>query len=471
MLLTLVQKEVMHHLLSIRFVALLLMCLLLIPLTLSTGYNTYLQNQINYQELLKLAHTEIEEIPQDIPGPDIEVTRLFLKPSPLSPFSKGLEHSLPSYLGMTLNGIKHGAPVLAEASLSSALGNLDFLFVVSTVFSLLALLFTFDSVAGEREAGTLRIILANPVPRHIFLLSKLIGGYFVFIIPFLVSAIVGLLLLAWQGFPFDAPEISPRVFLLILISLVYIAIFFALGLMVSTYLDSVKTALMVVFTIWVLAVLIAPRIGFLSAKLIAPTRPIQSVYMEKTVIRNNINEEKKEKLAKAIIGALGNRIAPDMKGKILQIRKPIDEEFQQKFREQSSEIDLEYQREKDYQESIGEIFSRITPVSSLIYVAMNLADTGKLKRDIYFQIGVRYHNQLSSEYFNRILDDDFAQMMKFLGETTDEKNKEKITPPPEIKNATLSETLHHTVLDLLMFCFALSVFLTVAFLKFSHTDI
>ena len=35
MLTTLIQKEIMHHVLSVRFVALLLMCLLLIPLTLS----------------------------------------------------------------------------------------------------------------------------------------------------------------------------------------------------------------------------------------------------------------------------------------------------------------------------------------------------------------------------------------------------------------------------------------------------
>ena len=34
MLMTLIQKEMMHHILSVRFVALLLMCLLLIPLTL-----------------------------------------------------------------------------------------------------------------------------------------------------------------------------------------------------------------------------------------------------------------------------------------------------------------------------------------------------------------------------------------------------------------------------------------------------
>ena len=55
MLITLIQKEMMHHILSVRFVALLLMCVLLIPLTLSINYRHYRQNQVDYQEAVKRA--------------------------------------------------------------------------------------------------------------------------------------------------------------------------------------------------------------------------------------------------------------------------------------------------------------------------------------------------------------------------------------------------------------------------------
>ena len=279
MLMTLIQKEIMHHILSIRFVALLLMCLLLVPLTLHINYRNYLQTQVNYQESVKLSSAENEEKPPDIPHPNMEVSKLFLQPSPLSVFAKGLEESLPSYLGMTRNGVKQGSTALADAPLTSALGNLDFLFIVSTVFSLLALLFTFDAVAGEREAGTLRITLANALPRDLFLWSKLIGGYIVFVVPFLVSFLLGLLLLVSQGFPLGEPDIFLRVFGLTLISLLYIAVFFGIGTVISTYLDNSKTALIIAFTVWVLAVLITPRAGFLTAKLIAPdTRCAERLY-------------------------------------------------------------------------------------------------------------------------------------------------------------------------------------------------
>ncbi len=474
MLMTLIQKEMMHHILSIRFVALLLMCLLLVPLTLYINYRSYLQNQVNYQESIKLSASETNSesrkwMPNSPPpDPNKEVSKLFLEPTPLSVFAKGLEGSLPSYLGMTRNGVKQGSMSLGEASLSSALGNLDFLFVVSTVFSLLALLFTFDAVAGEREAGTLRITLANALPRDVFLWSKLIGGYIMFVVPFLVSFLLGLLVLVWQGFPLGESDIFWRVLSLTLVSLLYIGVFFAIGTVISTYLDNSKTVLIVAFTFWVLAVLIAPRVGFLTAKLIAPARAIQSVYMEKTAIRNNLSAEKDNRVGKKIRETLGGSLNLNKDAeKIAEVRAPIDAEYRQKFQEQIDKVERAYQRERKRQESVGETLSRITPTSSLIYLAMNLAQTGKIKRDTYFQMGTRYYTLLEEEYFSEINDDQFAIMM--LGSST--QQPKKITPPPDMVETDLPETLRHSIVDLLLLCFLVVVLTTVAFLKFFRSDI
>ena len=305
MLTTLIQKEIMHHILSVRFVALLLMCALLIPLTFSISYRKYSQSLTDYQESVNRSRSETKENPPNAQDPDVEVSKLFLKPTPLSVFANGLEEVLPTYLGMTRNGIRPGSTALAQAPLAYVLGNLDFLFIVGTVFSLLALLFTFDAVAGEREAGTLRINLSNPVPRDVFLWSKLIGGYVVFVIPFLVAFLLGLLLIVWQGFPLGELKIAMPVFGLTLVSLLYIAVFFAIGVVISTYLDNAKTALIVAFTFWVFAVLIAPRGAFIVAKLVSPTRTQQTVYMEKTAIRNNLAKEKQQTLNKKFLKLWG----------------------------------------------------------------------------------------------------------------------------------------------------------------------
>ena len=476
MLMTLIQKEVMHHILSVRFVALLLMCVLLIPLTLSIGYRNYQQNLVDYQEAVKLANIEEAKMnPKMELKPELEVSKLFLKPTPLSVFANGLGDALPSYLGMTRNGITQGAPVLVSDSLSYLLGHLDFLFLVGTVFSLLALLFTFDAVAGEREAGTLRVTLSNSLPRDLFLWSKLIGGYLVFVVPFLVSLLLGLLMLVWQGFPLGESEIFPRVVSLTVVSLLYIGVFFAIGTVISTYLDNSKTALIIAFTVWVFAVLITPRVGFLAAKFIAPTQTSQSVYLEKTALRENFNAELEEKKAKIHQEfwkdrqqpSFDEQIANTLAGGISDVDKevqPVEEEFRQKFKESADEIDRRYKRDKARQESVGEMLSRITPTSSLIYLTTNLTQTGKTKRDNYFQAGHRYYDALDTDWFSKVVDHISMRMMT-------EEDTVTITQPPSLEIMTLGEVLRQSMVDLLLLCFFAVVLTTVAFLKFFRSDI
>ena len=478
MLMTLIQKEIMHHVLSVRFVALLLMCLLLVPLTLSINYRRYSQNLVDYQESIKRERTEAKENPPNAADPNTEVSKFFLKPTPLSVFANGLEEALPTYLGMTRNGVRQGSAGVSQASVAYVLGNLDFLFIVGTVFSLLALLFTFDAVAGEREAGTLRINLSNPLPRDVFLWSKLIGGYIVFVVPFLVSFLLGLLLITWQGFPLGELKIGLPVLGLTLISLLYIAVFFTIGVVISTYLDNAKTALIVAFTFWVFAVLIAPRGAFVVAKLVSPTRTQQAVYMEKTALRNNLTKDRDEKIWKKMTEAFagnegeGIHIRSD-DDRIDKLKKPINEEFRLAFQNQVGKIDRDYQREKDRQEYVGETLSRIAPISSLTYVTINLTQTGKLKRDGYFQTGERYYSQVDDSYFSEVSDDVLGQIMQLATQMNDsnESETDEIPPPPTLMEPTLSDTLRRSAVDVFLLGFFAVAFTTIAFLKFFRSDI
>ncbi len=470
MLPTLIQKEIMHHILSARFVALLLMCLLLIPLTLSINHRTYRQDLVDYQEAVKLANIAETTVNPKMPlETDLEVSKLFLKPTPLSVFAKGLGDSLPSYLGMTRNGITQGPPSVVSAPLSQLLGHLDFLFVISTVFSLLALLFTFDAVAGEREAGTLRITLANSLPRDLFLWSKLIGGYFVFVVPFLVAFLFGLFLLVWQGFPLGESEIFPRVLSLMAASLLYIAVFFVIGVVISTYLDSAKTALIVAFTVWVFAVLITPRLGFLAAKVIVPTRTSQSVYMEKKAMRDDFDAALEEQKVKFIMetppdGSGRIVIMGDAQEKLDERIKPLEEEYRSEFQDHANKLDRDYKRETKRQEQVGETLSRITPTSSLIYLTTNLAQTGKVKRNKYLQAGERYYNMLHTDLFSKI-SDHVSRRMYHSGDIV------QITQPPPLETTTLADAFRQSVVDVMLLCFLGVVLTTIAFLKFFRLDI
>ena len=471
MLMTLIQKEMMHHILSVRFVMLLLMCLLLVPLTLSINHQNYRKNLLDYQESVKLSNVEEKIInPSMELEPELEVSKLFLKPTPLSVFANGLGDALPSYLGMTRNGITQGPPATVSDSIAHLLGHLDFLFVVGTVFSLLALLFTFDAVAGEREAGTLRITLANPLPRDLFLWGKLIGGYLVFVVPFLVAFLFGLLVIVWQGFPLGEPEVFPRVMSLMLAALLYIGVFFAIGTVISTYLDNAKTALIVAFTVWVFAVLIVPRIGFVAAKLIVPTKTSQSVYLEKTALRENFNaelEERKKEIHQEFWKDRPNASFDDQFAageEIDKLVQPLEGAYKQKFADRTAQIDRNYQREKARQEEVGETLSRITPTSSLIYLTTNLTQTGKIKKHNYFEAADRYYGALHADLFSKIVD--HASVRSYHPDDLD-----TIAQPPPITVPSLDETLRHSLVDVLFLCFFAVALTTLAFLKFFRSDI
>ena len=65
-------------------------------------------------------------------------------------------------------------------------------FIIGYVLSLVALLFTFDSISGERERGTLRLTLSNAIPRHTVLIGKFLGAFISVSIPFILAILVNL---------------------------------------------------------------------------------------------------------------------------------------------------------------------------------------------------------------------------------------------------------------------------------------
>ncbi len=59
-------------------------------------------------------------------------------------------------------------------------------------------------ISGEKETGTLKLVLSNPAKRSTVLAAKYLGGFGVLIIPLAVSFLVGLILLLLEGFPLFA---------------------------------------------------------------------------------------------------------------------------------------------------------------------------------------------------------------------------------------------------------------------------
>ena len=110
---------------------------------------------------------------------------------------------------------------------------LDWAFIVGYVLSFIAILFTFDSISGELERGTLRLTLANAIPRHIVLVGKFLGAFISVNIPFAVAVLMNLILISTSDAVQLNAEAWGRLGILYGIVVLYTCLFIALGLLIS----------------------------------------------------------------------------------------------------------------------------------------------------------------------------------------------------------------------------------------------
>ena len=137
---------------------------------------------------------------------------------------------------------------------------IDWAFVIGYVLSLIALLFTFDAVAGERESGTLRLMLANSVPRHTVLIGKFLGALMSVSIPFALAVLINLLVLSTSSTVHLSADTWGRLGIIFCVALLYISLFLALGLLVSTRVQRSAVSLVILLLTWVTLVVFMPSV-------------------------------------------------------------------------------------------------------------------------------------------------------------------------------------------------------------------
>ena len=125
--------------------------------------------------------------------------------------------------------------------------------------SITALLFTYDAISGERETGTLSLLLANSVSRATVLLAKFTGAFLTLMIPLLIGILLNLMIVnASELVSLDESEWT-RVGIIFVISAIYISIFLWLGLFISSQFSNSSSCLLVLLLIWVVFVVLIPN--------------------------------------------------------------------------------------------------------------------------------------------------------------------------------------------------------------------
>lgn len=258
------RREFLEHVLSWRF---------LLALTLSTLIlvTSVVALSASYREDLDAFATRQDELESQDDGFSetlLQVNRWMARPNVLSIFVGGAGDEYRSVAGTAtpFGGEGGAAPDSGSGSpTNTRFAPLDLGFVAAVVMTFMAVIFSFDAISGERERGTLKLLLANPVPKDAVLLGKYMGGMASVGLAFAVSVLVALAALSLSGVSMPAGAWSRLGAILGLFALLLSA-FYLIGLLVSSLCRRSGTSLLAMTMVWLVLVFGVGNVAAVAAK-------------------------------------------------------------------------------------------------------------------------------------------------------------------------------------------------------------
>lgn len=394
-----IMKEIRESLLNRRFLAIASFSVLLLVLSGVVNYEYYIARKASFD-------TQFAEFAREKEDSDL---RAYRPPALLSVLARGTEPYMPLYFGFgthdaSLGQVTPGNIEAEDFRLLAALGSLDFLFLVQIVFSLLAVLLSFDMVAGEKERGTLKAMLSNSVPRDKVILGKAVGGVVVLMIVFLLGTLLLFATLTLLDARFLSSDVLGRGGAIILTSAAYIAGFFMVGIMVSSLCHSGRTAIVALLVVWVTLQLVIPKLAETFATVSRPVRSEEAIRVEKAAVIEEIGDRKMDEG-----GDMFKRIfqTEHLNSGLINEETPEGERFREEYRRLTSDlnteratrlraIDEEYERELRAQRSLSYSLSLLSPSAAYGFMVSDFAGTGDLAYERFQDSASEYYSQLVS---------------------------------------------------------------------------
>jgi ABC-type transport system involved in multi-copper enzyme maturation permease subunit len=428
---TIVRKEILENIFGLKFHVVMLFSSLLIIFSVYTGIEGY-QGRLKEYDIAIKHH---EDMLRNHPSWPILASmgyNIDKPPSALSVIAEGLE----GVLGRTAK-IDATSPVKLEESkyndnpILAIFGSFDLMFVVRTILSLFAILFSYDAISGERERGTLKLMLANSVPRDTIILGKAVGLFFCLVVPLMVPLLIGTLMIMFSPNIAMNGEMWVRLLGIMLTFFLYLVCFFALGLLVSACTHRASASFMILLFIWIVSVFVVPRASVIIASRVAPAMSLQEFHARKDANMQDM-----------------------MRG------LNYDEMVRK-----NEELDAEYARQIQRQMSLATNLSRISPAACMTYVVLSLADTGITRYERFLTMA-KSHKPQFVEVVGRMMQDvDFSTMF-----TNPQKPDTSLIPRFKFYEERLSDAVSRVKVDFIIIGILTVIFFVGAHLSFLRYD-
>ena len=139
--------------------------------------------------------------------------------------------------------------------------DIDCVFIISLVLSFVAMVFTYSSICGEKQAGTLCLMLAGSIPRYKVLIAKYFGTMLTLGIPLIIALLINLIIVISSNVVVISTGDWLQILSIILVSFLYLSIFVLLGILISSRMAHPANSMVTLLLLWVVLVILIPGLG------------------------------------------------------------------------------------------------------------------------------------------------------------------------------------------------------------------
>ena len=334
---------------------------------------------------------------------------------------------------------------------------IDWGFVIGYVLSLIAILFTFDSISGEREHGTLRLILANSVPRHTVLIGKFLGALVSISVPFTLAILMNLLVISTSSDVQLGTDAWNRLGIVFFIAILYLCLFLVLGLLVSSRVRQSAASLVILLLMWVTFVVFMPStLASIASGFSTP-----------------MTYDQFDERARQLVNELRSEYDARLEGTREDPRKKIELAGEYVITDvtERERLSQEYLTQQHAQIQLARSVTRISPVVLVQHLLEVFAGTG-FERHLQFVENVQRY---AREYRGFVSDMDRADpdSLHIIG-TYDGMSQKPVNPEtiPKFEDTlSLSRDFNAAIIDLLLLALFFVLLLSGAYMVFVRGEI
>lgn len=312
-------------------------------------------------------------------------------------FVNGAHARLPLYWDVGPAGLRYGPPAGAYAGGPST-PRLDVEYLIRIVLGLFALLLGLETIGGERQHGTLRPLLAQPVSNVSLILGKTGANG-----ALILGCVVWTVAVAYATVVLSNP--SPGISFAVVVGVVglswtYLMFCFFLGFACASIASTVPRAQILALSVWLLQSAVSVPLVSSLVDVVARLRPRADFESELQRAYSITNREASNSLGTAFLARIGRSdwLAIDKDPKEQARMKielePLWADFAQRWRNDMVGREIRWQAARQRQESAVSWASTVTAGLLFNRLAADLVGTGARSADLWHQAAAAHQSRL-----------------------------------------------------------------------------